>query len=288
MIIARFFNFAMLKRNLFTLLLYIFFYSTTSYTQNLSKTSIVNDSLYLKTFDAYKSGELLEYKLHYGFFNTSYASLEIKEENLNNETVFRATAIGKTIGLARLFFRVDDLYEAFFPLEKVKPIKSIRDIYEGGYIRKAETYYNDDYKTATIINKITNEKETITLKDDYQDIVSTFYFLRRHLDINKLNNGDMIALNIFFDKKNYPFKMKFLGVENLKTKFGLIECMKLNPYMEAGRVFRSNKGLELWVTNDDNRIPIKVKANLRVGTIIAELTSFRGITNPFKIIVNEQ
>ena len=124
MIIARFFNFTMLKRNLFNLLLYILFYSTTSYTQNLSKSSIVNDSLYLKTFDAYKSGELLEYKLHYGFFNTSYASLEIKEENLNNETVFRATAIGKTIGLARLFFRVDDLYEAFFPLEKVKPIKS--------------------------------------------------------------------------------------------------------------------------------------------------------------------
>ena len=47
--------------------------------------------------------------------------------------------------------------------------------------------------------------------------------------------------------------MKFLGIENLKTKFGLIECMKLNPYMEAGRVFRSNKGLELWVTNDKNR-----------------------------------
>ena len=112
-------------------------------------------------------------------------------------------------------------------------------------------------------------------------------FLRKHLDISKLNEGDLIGVNIFFDQRNYPFKMKFLGIENLKTKFGLIECMKLNPYMEAGRVFRSNKGLELWVTNDKNRIPIKVRANLRVGTIVAELTSFRGITNPFKIIVND-
>jgi|TARA_B100001093_G_C26821833_1_gene1012221 hypothetical protein len=275
-----------LEKKLFTVLLYIFFYSSVSYTQNLNS-NLIENKLYNKTFDAYKSGELLEYTLQYGFFNTSYASLEIKEEKIEEELVHRATAVGKTTGLARLFFKVDDLYEAFFPIDKVKPIKSIRDIYEGGYTRKAETYYDDNNKTATILNKITNERKIINLKNNYQDIVSTFYFLRKHLDITELNEGDLIGVNIFFDQQNYPFKMKFLGIENLKTRFGLIECMKLNPYMEAGRVFRSNKGLELWVTNDDNRIPIKVRANLRVGTITADLTSFRGIANPFKIIIND-
>lgn len=275
-----------MEKKLFTVLFYIFFYSSVSYTQNLNS-NLIENKLYNKTFDAYKSGELLEYTLQYGFFNTSYASLELRKEELNNNIVYRATAIGKTTGLARLFFKVDDLYEAFFPLDKVKPIKSIRDIYEGGYVRKAETFYDDNNKKATLINKITDESKIINLENDYQDIVSTFYFLRKHLDISKLKEGDLIGVNIFFDQRNYPFKMKFLGIENLKTKFGLIECMKLNPYMEAGRVFRSNKGLELWVTNDKNRIPIKVRANLRVGTIVAELTSFRGITNPFKIIVND-
>ena len=275
-----------MEKKLFTVLLYIFFYSSVSYTQILNS-NLIENKLYNKTFDAYKSGELLEYTLQYGFFNTSYASLEIKEEKLEEELVHRATAVGKTTGLARLFFKVDDLYEAFFPINKVKPIKSIRDIYEGGYTRKAETYYDDNNKTATILNKITNERKIINLENNYQDIVSTFYFLRKHLDIKELNEGDLIGVNIFFDQQNYPFKMKFLGIENLKTRFGLIECMKLNPYMEAGRVFRSNKGLELWVTNDDNRIPIKVRANLRVGTITADLTSFRGIANPFKIIIND-
>ena len=275
-----------MKKDLFTLSFCIFFYSILSYTQNLNS-DLIDDNLYEKTFNAFSSGELLEYKLYYGFLNASYASLELRKEELNNNIVYRATAIGKTTGLARLFFKVDDLYEAFFPLDKVKPIKSIRDIYEGGYVRKAETFYDDNNKTATLINKITDESKIINLENDYQDIVSTFYFLRKHLDISKLKEGDLIGVNIFFDQRNYPFKMKFLGVENLKTKFGLIECMKLNPYMEAGRVFRSNKGLELWVTNDKNRIPVKVRANLRVGTIVAELTSFRGITNPFKIIVND-
>lgn len=275
-----------LKKFLFIIFSHLFLYISSGYAQNLNS-DFVPDSLYNKSFNSYKSGEFFEYKLHYGFLNASYASLELKKEILNDSLVYRATAIGRTIGLARLFYRVDDLYEAFFPLEKVKPLKSIRDIYEGGYVRKAETVYDDKNKTATILNKITNEERVIKLKSGYQDIISTFYFLRKHLDISKLKEGDIIFVNIFFASQNYPFKMKYLGIERIKTKFGLIECLKLKPFMEAGRVFRSNEGIDLWVTNDENRIPVKVKANLRVGTIVADLTSFRGITNPFKIIVDD-
>ena len=59
---------------------------------------------------------------------------------LDGKKVLRATSIGRTTGLARLFFKVDDIYETFFPKEKVKPVKSIRDIYEGGYERKLKQY----------------------------------------------------------------------------------------------------------------------------------------------------
>ena len=275
-----------LKKFLFIIFSHLFLYISSGYAQNLNS-DFVPDSLYNKSFNSYKSGEFFEYKLHYGFLNASYASLELKKEILNDSLVYRATAIGRTTGLARLFYRVDDLYEAFFPLEKVKPLKSIRDIYEGGYVRKAETVYDDKNKTATILNKITNEERVIKLESGYQDIISTFYFLRKHLDISKLKEGDIIFVNIFFASQNYPFKMKYLGIERIKTKFGLIECLKLKPFMEAGRVFRSNEGIDLWVTNDENRIPVKVKANLRIGTIVADLTSFRGITNPFRIIVDD-
>ena len=105
------------------------------------------------------------------------------------------------------------------------------------------------------------------------------------MDISKLKPNDYIFVNIFFSAENYPFKMKYLGKEILKTKFGLVECMKFIPFMESGRVFRDNEGISLWVTNDENRIPIKVKANLRIGSITADLFRFRGILNPFNIVV---
>ena len=269
-------------KNYRALILFLLFFSSTS----LFSKNII-DTLYSKNYNAFKSGEFFEYKLYYGFFNASYASLELKEEILGDKEVFRASAIGRTTGLARLFFKVEDLYETYFDKNLVKPLKSTRNIYEGGYVKNTETTYDYDSNKAFLYNKITNEEKEFKVGENIQDIVSTFYYLRKHLDISKLNPGDYIYVNIFFDSENYPFKMKFLGIENLKTKFGTIECMKLNPYMEAGRVFRSNKGLELWVTNDDNRVPIKVKANLRVGTIVADLTTFRGLTNPFKIVIND-
>ena len=238
-------------------------------------------------FNAFKAGEKLEYKLSYGFFNASSASLTLKEEFLDGAKVLRATSIGRTTGLARLFFKVDDIYETFFPLDIVKPVKSIRDIYEGGYEREAETIYDYTNNKALFFDKLKNIKKEFDIHPDIQDIISTFYYLRKHFDIKSLKPNDLIYVDIFFDKEIYPFKMMFLGNEKIKTKFGTVECMRLRPYMESGRVFRDNEGIQLWVTNDENRVPIKVKADLRVGSIVANLVSFRGLANPFKIVVNE-
>ena len=241
----------------------------------------------LNNFNAFKSGEKLEYRLNYGFFNASYASLTLKDEVLDGKNVLRATSIGRTTGLARLFFKVDDIYETFFPKEIVKPVKSIRDIYEGGYEREAETIYDYKNNKALFYDKLKNINKEFDIHPDIQDIISTFYYLRKHFDIESLKPNDLIYVDIFFDQEIYPFKMMFLGTERIKTKFGIVECMKLRPYMDSGRVFRANEGINIWVTNDDNRVPIKVKADLRVGSIVANLVSFRGLANPFKIVVNE-
>ena len=86
-----------MKKDLFTLSFCILFYSTLSYTQNLNS-DLIDDNLYEKTFNAFSSGELLEYKLYYGFLNASYASLELRKEELNNKTIRRIYNRGKRKG----------------------------------------------------------------------------------------------------------------------------------------------------------------------------------------------
>ena len=105
--------------------------------------------------------------------------------------------------------------------------------------------------------------------------------MRNHFDVKKLKIDDFIRITIFFDAENYNFKMKFLGYEDIKTKFGVINCLKFRPFIESGRVFKDSESLSLWVSNDDNKIPIKIEAGLRIGSIEADLEEFKGLKHPF-------
>ena len=91
-------------------------------------------------------------------------------------------------------------------------------------------------------------------------------------------------MDMFFDKESYRFRLKFLGREILKTRFGKIATLKFRPYVEAGRVFKEKESLTVWVTDDDNKIPLLIKADLAVGSLKATLTEFKGLQNSFKII----
>src|SRR5690606_40571114 len=81
---------------------------------------------------AFKSGEWLKYRIHYGFLNASYATMHLTAETLNNIPVYHVVGEGKTTGFASIFFKVDDTYESYFDRKDGKPYRFIRKIDEGG------------------------------------------------------------------------------------------------------------------------------------------------------------
>ncbi len=231
----------------------------------------------------YKDGEWLEYKMSYsGFLKAGTATLELKETELDGKKVFHAKGFGETSTIISWFFKVRDTYESYFDMKDPKPYLFKRDVYEGGHIIKRDTKFNHKEKIATV-----EDYKYKTVKDvefnDVQDMISSFYFLR-NVKTDTLKSGDEIALDMFFDSKTFPFKLKYLGSEVLKTKFGKIKTLKFRPLVQAGRVFKESESVTIWVTSDKNKIPIKLKASLAVGSLRAELKSFKGLANSFKII----
>ena len=90
---------------------------------------------------------------------------------------------------------------------------------------------------------------------------------------------------MFFDFENYVFRLKYLGKETINTKFGKIKCMKFRPIVQSGRVFEEQESVTLWVSDDKNRIPVRIKADILVGSIKADLENFKNLKHPFQIIV---
>jgi hypothetical protein len=236
---------------------------------------------------AFEEGEWLKFRLHYGFLNASYATLHVKSDTVRDIPVYHVVGRGKTTGFASIFFKVDDTYESYFDKKDGKPYKFIRKIDEGGYTKDIEINFDHNKEVAVLNDKKNKKKLNFALNGGIQDLISAFYYLRNHYDPNELVIGKSIELKMLYDDDGiFPFRLKYLGKEVLRTKFVKVECLKFRPYVQSGRVFKEQESLSLWVSNDRNRIPIRVKADLAVGSLKADLDAYNGLKNQFKIIMD--
>lgn len=241
----------------------------------------------IKKESAFKPGEWLKFRMHYGFLNASYATLRVKSDEIDGVPVYHVVGHGETSGFASIFFKVDDTYESYFDKEDGKPYKFVRNINEGGYTKDIEIDFNHEEQKAVLNDKKNKKKQDIKLQDSVQDLISAFYYLRNNYDADSLEVGKSINMKMLYDDDGiFNFKLKYMGEEILKTKYGKVKCHKFRPYVQSGRVFKEQESLSLWVSADDNKIPIRISADLTVGAIKADLDGYNGLKHQFKIIMD--
>ena len=230
----------------------------------------------------YKNGEWLNFKLSYsGWIKAGKASLTLKEDKLNE--LYHVKAIGKTTGPIKWFFKVEDYYQSYFSKKTGLPKKFIRKINEGGHTKNLIIDFDQTTNKAIVNNIKKNSVKEFVTKPNVHDMLSVFYFLRNNYSLDQIKKSKDLSVDMFFDSENYEFKMKFLGIETINTKFGKIKCIKLRPFVQSGRVFKEKESLTLWISADKNKIPIRIKADLVVGSIRVDLDAFSGLNHPFEI-----
>ncbi len=236
---------------------------------------------------AFKPGEWLKFRIHYGILNASYATMHLTSNTFKGVPVYHVVGKGRTTGFASIFFKVDDTYESYFGQEHGKPYKFIRKIDEGGYTKDMEIEFDYEKDKAVLIDNKNGTEQDFVIHDEIQDLISASYFLRSNYNMEEFEIGDSINLDMLFDDDGvFKFQLKYLGKEILRTKFGKVECLKFRPLVQSGRVFKEKESLTRWVSNDWNKIPIRIKADLAVGSLKADLEAYNGLKNQFKIIMD--
>ncbi|MBU3820832.1 DUF3108 domain-containing protein [Flavobacteriaceae bacterium XHP0103] len=236
---------------------------------------------------AFGVGEWFKFKMSYSnWLKAGNATLTVNDNKVNGKEVYHVVGKGWTTGMIKWFFKVEDRYESYFDKKTNVPYKFIRNIDEGGYTKDLEIDFDQVNNKAHINNKKDKTQKVFDTKPNIQDMVSTFYYLRNHLDTENIKIGDEVRVDMFFDEENYGFKLKYLGRETISTDFGKVDALMFRPYVMAGRVFKEEESLTLWVSNDKNKIPLRIKADLRIGSLRADLEAFKGLKHPFKIIVD--
>ncbi|HPF97871.1 MAG: DUF3108 domain-containing protein [Flavobacteriaceae bacterium] len=253
----------------------------------LAFTVLISAVSFSQSESAFKEGEWFRFRMSYSnFLKAGNATLTVNQSSIGGKSVYHVVGKGWTTGMIKWFFKVEDRYESYFDKESILPYKFIRKIDEGGHTKDVEINFDQENNKAEVHNKKHNRKQTFTTKPNIQDMVSTYYYLRNKVDTSKLKIGDEFFADMFFDEENYGFKLKYLGEETISTDFGKVKSLVFRPYVLAGRVFKEEESLTLWVSNDKNKIPLRVKADLAVGSLRADLEAFKGLKHPFKIVVD--
>ncbi len=229
--------------------------------------------------EAFKKGEVLKFRLHYGIIDAGVATLEVKEEDkkFGNRSAYHIVGTGETRGAFDWFFKVRDRYETYIDQKSIAPWVFIRRVDEGGY-KINQNYVFNHYKSSVIA-----DGKHFDIPAYAQDMLSTFYYARC-LDFSNAKPGEVFSMESFVDNEVYPVKIRYMGREVITTDLGTFKCIKFRPVVQKGRVFKKEEDLNVWITDDKNHIPIRAQAEILVGSIKMDLTDYKNLQNPISRI----
>ncbi len=226
--------------------------------------------------ESFGPGEVLEYRVHYGFINAGEGVVKVSNQihKVNNRPCYEVTAYGKSVGAFDWVIRIRDTWRSYIDTSALVPHRFQTDIQEGKY-RKAETVYFN-HSNRTIRSEEKNDTKEFQMPPNVQDIISGYCYMRV-IDFNSLHLNEEVPIPAFFDDKFYDFKVKYRGKEDVKTKYGTTRCIKLTPVMPKNEMFDGESSIRVWITDDKNRIPIKIEADMFVGAVEMELKNYKGL-----------
>lgn len=234
---------------------------------------------------SFTTGERLTYRVHYGFINAATAEMIIEDRlhYLSGRPCYKVDVYGKTVGFFDLFGKVNDNWGSYIDTAAIIPHRSYRNIEEGSY-RKFEVVnfdHKNDNAEFILLDKHTRKPKEVkefSVPNNVQDIVSGYYFLRT-VNYDNLKPGEIISIDAFFDEEIYDFKVRFLRREKLKTKVGNINSVIIAPIMPENELFNGENSLQVWISDDKNKIPLKIKASLFVGALEIDIESYQNTRN---------
>ena len=224
---------------------------------------------------AFKEGEVLTYRLHYGIMDAGVAILEVKPSimEISGRKVYHIVGNGFSKGTFDWFYKVRDRYETFIDKDALVPWMFVRRVDEGG-VKFSQDYVFNHYTKKVDVGG----GEKFDVPNGIQDMLSAFY-AARNVDFTNAKEGDVFSINSFIDKELWPLKIKFVGREAIETDIGKFNCLKFRPIVQKGRVFKSEEDLNIWITDDKNHVPLRAQAKILIGSVKMDIISVSNLAN---------
>jgi hypothetical protein len=234
---------------------------------------------------SFREGERLVFKVYYNmgaiWVGAGYATFNTTLEDLNGRKVYHVVGDGKTMKSYEWFYKVRDRYETYIDVETMLPAKFIRNVDEGGFKIYNNVTFNQNIGQAISTNGVYKVPKCI------QDVLSAIYYAR-NIDYSKYKPGDKIPFSMFLDDQVYNLYIRYIGKERVTTKYGTFNAIKISPLLIEGTIFKGGEKMMVWVSDDANRIPVRVDSPILVGSIKVDLVGYDKLRNPFTALISKK
>lgn len=230
--------------------------------------------------EAFGPGEDLTYSVKYGFVKGGEGHFFVRDTIIDGRKVNHIVVEGRTTGVADVFYKVRDSYQSYMDCQTQLPLMSKRIIREGRYRYTDQVTYN---RLDTTISKSVQRRDKPVVKATEKmplnvvDVIGAFYHARNNAFDDNLQVGDTVCYDTFFANELFPLRILYRGTERVNTVLGPMECYVFSPITEVGRSFKTQDDMKLWISKDANRLPVKVKFDLAVGSFVCELSKASGL-----------
>lgn len=245
---------------------------------------------------AYEAGEHLKFTIHYEWgaidSDVGWATVDLDTVRFNGQDAFRCSVYGQTTRLYDVFFKVREDFKSWFTREGIRPLMFTRNTREGKYMSDNRYVYvwegrDTSYIAADVFTTTSGQRSVeMPLNSCTYDLPALFY-LARNMDFSKVVPDVKYPMTFAIDDDIYNVYFILRGREVKKVKgFGTVRTIKFSAKLLSGNVFTGEEDLSVWITDDENRIPVLFEAIL-VGVASGRIEECSGLRHPFSSLVKK-
>ncbi len=215
----------------------------------------------------FQVGERLTYEVSWLNLTAVIAVMEVAPvERTGGEAVAKLVGTAQSTPIISKFFPVDNRVESELDLVTLVPDHMTFRRREGR--KKEDIEYVFHQKEGTVTAVRGGATESLPIPAGTQDIISCLYYTRMVLPPNP---GASVKMNVYHDKKNRPVEVRVEAIETIEGAWGTAETVRVLVIMPFHGLFMNQGNIRVWVTNDDRKTPLRMKAKVVLGSIVADL-----------------
>lgn len=215
----------------------------------------------------FRTGERLTYAVSYLHVRAGTAVLEVQDASpVEGRATLKLVSTAKSSSVLSKIYPVDNFVESLIDAETLSPYHMVFHRREGR--KKNDFDLTFRHVDGTVLSVKDGVGETLPIPPLTHDLISCLYYVR---NLTEMKPGASLVLNLHHDKKNYRVEVRVEGVERVHGAWGDVEATRLLVVMPFQGLFLNEGNIRVWLTNDDRRLPIMMKAKVIIGSVVAKL-----------------